>query len=530
VVTYYATPMKFMLPLLLITVTFAAGSFAQKPLPGPEVTYRNPVIAGDFADPSVILVGDTYYAAGTSSEWGPAYPIYSSKNLIDWEYVGPVFRELPVWTMGSYWAPELYYRNGTYYCYYTARRKYDKQSFIGVATTTDLKKGFKDHGVILEWTKEAIDAFVAEDKGKLYITWKAYGLDKDKGIEILGAELSPDGLQVTGKEFTLIKADPAGWEGGGVEGQSIFRRGNFWYMLYSGNACCGAGCDYQVGFARAERLQGPWTKFEGNPALFGDETWKCPGHGTVVITQDNRYFYLHHAYNAVDLTFVGRQGVLSELVWNETTEWPFFRYGRTTPAQAQSPAGLRTVINPNFIVDYERDTTITPWTYDVSLPKPLYAVRNGALLIENTSSAYVGNFLGLTVKKGGYSFMAEVIAKKELLQSIVVYGDASNAIGYGVTEHYIELWQVKDGAREVLKRQEIPEKYNDIELKLHTRFGRFYEFSWGIKGHKIDSLSSSVQIEAPWLPRWDRAPRVGVNVFGNGEGKAEIKAVQMMYE
>ncbi len=28
-----------------------------------------------------------------------------------------------------------------------------------------------------------------------------------------------------------------------------------------------------------------------------------------------RYFYLHHAYNAAGFNFLGRQGVLSELVW-----------------------------------------------------------------------------------------------------------------------------------------------------------------------------------------------------------------------
>jgi len=40
-------------------------------------TYQNPVIPGDFPDPSVIRVDDTYYAVGTSSEWGPHYPIYT---------------------------------------------------------------------------------------------------------------------------------------------------------------------------------------------------------------------------------------------------------------------------------------------------------------------------------------------------------------------------------------------------------------------------------------------------------------------
>jgi xylan 1,4-beta-xylosidase len=521
--------MKFFAILASLLLILTSAASAQRRNQGPITTFRNPVIAGDFADPSVIRVGDTYYAAGTSSEWGPAYPIYTSKNLIDWEYVGPVFNELPEWTMGSYWAPELFFRNDTFYVYYSARRKSDRQSFIGVASTKDLKAGFTDHGVIVDWTKEAIDAFVVEDKGKLFITWKAYGLDKDRGIEILGAELSPDGLQVVGKEFSLIKADPGGWEEGGAEGQAIFKKGNYWYMLYSGNACCGDQCDYQVGVARAEKLQGPWTKYSGNPILFGDGTWKCPGHGTVVMTSDNRYFYLHHAYSGVDFTFVGRQGILSELVWDESSKWPAFRYGKTPPAQAASPRGTGVISTPNLYINYDNDTLKAPWTYDVSFTRPVFEAKNASLQIENINHANTGNFLGLTVKKGSYTFMAEVMAKDSLTQNIMVYGDAQNALGYGIRKNSIALWQMKDGVYKVINVQEIPEKYRDIELKLQCRFGRFYTFSWEVKGQKVDSLANPVQIEASWLPRWDRAPRVGVNVSGEQPGKGEVRAVQMKY-
>ncbi|MCE6989623.1 glycoside hydrolase family 43 protein [Dyadobacter sp. CY323] len=511
----------------LFLFVFTGNAFAQKT---PVITYRNPVISGDFADPSVIRVGNTYYAAGTSSEWGPAYPIYTSKNLVDWEYVGPVFAELPEWTMGSYWAPELYYRNNTFYVYYTARRKSDQKSFIGVASTKDLKSGFKDHGIIIEWTNEAIDAFIVEDKGKLFITWKAYGLDKGRQIEILGAELSADGMKVTGKEFSMIKADAAGWEGGGAEGQSIFKRGNYWYMLYSGNACCGEKCDYQVGIARAEKLQGPWVKYSGNPMLFGDETWKCPGHGTVVVTPEKRYFYLHHAYNGVDFTFAGRQGVLSELVWDEVSQWPAFRYGKATPAQAEAPSTNLTIVQPNLSINFDRDTLQAPWVYDVKFPQPKYAIERGAFRIENRNHHATGNFLGLVVKKGHYDFMGTFGVQEDLMQNIIVYGDAENAIGLGVKAGLLEVWQMKDGVREVLKKQDLPEKYKVIDLKLNCRFGRFFEFSWDVKGQKIESVSSSVKLEALWLPRWDRAPRIGVNVSGQQEGKGDLRAIEMKYK
>jgi len=40
--------------------------------------YRNPVIAGDIPDPTVIRVGKMYYASGTTSDFAPNYPVYES--------------------------------------------------------------------------------------------------------------------------------------------------------------------------------------------------------------------------------------------------------------------------------------------------------------------------------------------------------------------------------------------------------------------------------------------------------------------
>ncbi|MDN3669830.1 family 43 glycosylhydrolase [Echinicola jeungdonensis] len=127
-------------------------------------SFQEQVIPGELPDPSVIKVGDVYYASGSSNNWGPYYPVYQSKNLKNWEFVNYVFDQKPEWTIDSYWAPELFYENGTYYCYYTARRK-DGISCIGVATTDDITKGFKDQGVIIEWGNEAIDAFVFKENG-----------------------------------------------------------------------------------------------------------------------------------------------------------------------------------------------------------------------------------------------------------------------------------------------------------------------------------------------------------------------------
>jgi beta-xylosidase len=301
-------------------------------------------------------------------------------------------------------------------------------------------------------------------------------------------------------------------------------------MTYSGNACCGTGCNYQVGLARAEKLQGPWEKYAGNPVLQGDHTWKCPGHGTVVTTADNRYFYLHHAYSGADFTFTGRQGLLSELVWDEKTGWPAFRYGTHPPAQAESPLGVPQEQNLNMLADFGKGNTRLPWVWDVSQPAPEFTIGSGALqLPAGSASQQAGSFLGLVVKKGTYIFSAAITPRDKVLQSICVYGDANNALGLGVGKDALELWQVKEGKRQVLKQHPLPEGSNAIQLSLRCRSGQFYEFSWAADEASPQPVHQE-PLDGGFLPRWDRAPRIGVSVAGESPTKGMFRSIRLQYD
>ena len=78
-------------------------------------TYSNPVLAGDFPDPSVIRVGKDYWATATTSEWAPLFPLLHSRDLVHWEHVGNVFERRPPWAVGNFWAPEISeYRKGLF--------------------------------------------------------------------------------------------------------------------------------------------------------------------------------------------------------------------------------------------------------------------------------------------------------------------------------------------------------------------------------------------------------------------------------
>jgi len=496
---------------------FSFLSYAQ------ETTYRNPVISGDFPDPTVIRVGDTYYAAGTSSEWAPPYRLYESKDMVNWTYLGALFKEMPSWTMGSYWAPELFYRNGRYYAYYTARRSSDRKSFIGVASTHDFRKGFTDHGIIVEWTNEAIDAFVNDFDGRLYITWKAYGLDRGKDIEILGSELTDDGLKMKGEVFSLLKTNTEDWESGGMEGQCLIKHGDYIYMFYAGNSCCGAGCNYQTGVARASSIYGPWEKYAGNPILHGDGQWRCSGHGTVVTTPDDRYFYLYHAYNSATNIYTGRQGMIDEIVWDAETGWPSFRYGKTPSVQASTPyAG--TVQQPvaDFIDKFDSDVLGVEWIWDVSQNKPSHHIKNGKLHIVGNGSLS-GISFGLRPRKDTYTLQATV-EKGNTPSGICVYGTKDQTVGLSYTGNMLELWQIDRGIRSSLAMVELPES-TEIILFLETHFGQYCQFGFIGKDGKKQQTGTLIHINR--LPQWDRPPMIGIHA--GGDGNSTFSSVSVLY-
>ena len=139
-------------------------------------TYKNPVIAGDFPDPSVIRVGEDYYAAATTGGWAPHFPILHSRDLVNWKVVGAVFDKKPAWVKSDFWAPELITDKGKFFVYYTARRDDGKDKkgtlCVAVATAPNPKGPYTDHGALVCQEMGSIDAFfVGDENNKPFLVW-----------------------------------------------------------------------------------------------------------------------------------------------------------------------------------------------------------------------------------------------------------------------------------------------------------------------------------------------------------------------
>jgi beta-xylosidase len=480
-----------------------------------EPTYRNPVIGGDFPDPTIIRVGEDYYAAGTSSDFAPNYPLFHSTDLINWNRVGALFNEPPAWIKGDCWAPELFYENGTYFVYYTARKISDNVSCIGVATTTDITKGFEDKGIIIEWGKEAIDAFVfKDDDGKRYITWKAYGLDPSRPIEILCSELSADGLSIVGEHFTLTDHKKS-WVGQGDEGPCIVKHGEYYYLIYSIGGCCDNRCDYRVHVARSKSLRGDWIQYEKNPILLGGDLWKCPGHGTLVQTPDNRYFYLYHAYHAYDFEFVGRQGMLDEVIWDEESDWPHFRYGNIPSAQAEMP--FKTTIqkkNVGFYDHFRLDENDRQWLWDMNLSKPVVSKENGVLTLTAPEPGIC--FKGINPLTGKYTMETGVIVNEDSnLKGLCVYGNSVNLFAWGIEDSQLKLYKWENRIKTELFSQRI--NAPEIYLRIESSKAQFFRFYWSENREDWQPYPKTKEaIDGSFLPQWGKGVRSGLIVENKG--------------
>lgn len=478
------------------------------------VTQQQPVIPGDFADPTIIRVGNVYYASGTSSEWAPHYPLFKSTDMLHWQQMGYVFPKTPDWALSSFWAPELFYRNNTYYVYYVARKKADGISCIGVATSTDIEKGFTDHGVILEFGKEAIDPFITEDNGKLYMTFKAYGLD-NRPIELLGYQLSDDGLKVEGEPFFILRDD----ERIGLEGQCLIKRNNYFYLLYSAGGCCGRDCSYRVGVARSTSLKGPYIKYENNPILTENNEWKCTGHGTVVTAAGGKDFYMYHAYNKHDNVYTGRQGMLASITWNKETGWP----------SAQTINGLPLT---GFRDDFTSDKIATAWQWDFRHTQPNTQLQKGNLQLNGTNTAdnLTGTAITVRPAKGTYTITTEVMNSNAALKGLVIYGDANTSAGIGVKNDSVIVWSVKDKERRT-EQSAVIRKQQPVYLKMNVEDGYKCRFFYSYDENNWQEIKTSNDyFNADFLAPWDRSFRPGVAQYVNMNEPAVFNFFALEYK
>ncbi len=492
--------------------------------------YQNPVLAGDYPDPSVIRVGDDYWATATTSEWAPLFPLLHSRDLVNWEHVGNIFERRPDWAVGNFWAPELFEHQGKFYVYYVGRKRGGPLS-IAVATADKPAGPWRDHGPLIGQDAGSIDAFpVVDTDGTRYLIWKEDGNSRKQPTPLWIQKLSDDGLNLVGEMKEVFRNDTT-WESNLVEGPAVIRRGEYWYLFYAANACCGRACSYGQGVARAKNLLGPWEKYAKNPILLGNEKWKCPGHGTLVRDKTGRDWFLYHAYAADAFIYVGRQGVLDLITWSEDG-WPAINRGTGTSVEASFPfPGATQQHVRDFFDDFTATKLLPQWQWPQS-HEPKAKLTGGNLTLASDTAMkddFVAGVVAVKTVSGDYLATTELsTGSVEASESagLSAYGDRENALGVSLRGGQLLVWKRQRNKQEMLSTNSVPPG-KTIFLRMSASAGHKFSFSASADGQRWHNLGGNVDVEGAYLPPWDRGIRVAL-VAGGENASVEFRSLRIV--
>ncbi|CAK9039792.1 5-alpha-L-arabinanase) [Durusdinium trenchii] len=281
-----------------------------------------------------------------------AFRMLRSNDLVSWEPCGKVFspETLPSWSGGAhgqkcdYWAPEIHQLPGAVGIFFSAREPSPGRALhVGLATAKSPEGPYRDLGQpLLSDPHGAIDPsyFHDEATGKHYVLWKVDGNAHKVPSVIKIRELDATGTGLAeGSEVELLHSELP-WEGGVVEGPFLVKRGEMYYLFYSGE--CYGNHRYCVGVARAEQVLCPYTK-SGAPILSSGTGWAGPGH-CVVLDVGGRDVMIFHAWPSDTPGGRGPRGkgravLMEQVVWEDA--WPLVGAGVPCAGPQPRPLGPR---------------------------------------------------------------------------------------------------------------------------------------------------------------------------------------------
>ena len=468
-----------------------------------EGSLRNPILPGDHPDPTILRVGDTYWTASTAGNWEPEFSLYKSTDLQHWVSAGAIFTHTPAWAARDFWAPELVSDGGRVLVYYAARKR-GGALCVGVATAREPQGPYEDHGPIECQDNGSIDpSFVRDEHGAPYLIWKEDGNSRNRPSVIWAQPLTPDLLHLTGEKKELIENDSASWEGAVVEAPFILRHEGNFFLFYAGNVCCGVGCKYAEGVARADHLLGPWTKDPANPILRPNAAWKCPGHGTAVETPEGSYLFLYHAYSAAGSAYFGRESLLGSITWSKDG-WPLMNEGRgpgTNPEGAPPISALQDDFAGSALGDH--------WKWPIG-HAPRAAVVNGKLTLTMPQLGWQ-SFVATTLLTAAYTASVGVAGGNTAGSGLGLIGDAQSDVVLAREGEVLQLWRSDQGGKHVFWQKPV-EAYGAVWLRVSSSEPGQAQFSYRVG-------------DAAWMPAglpfhlkellpWDSALRVGLVVDG----------------
>lgn len=265
--------------------------------------YINPIIKGDWGDPTILRDGEDYYmTTHTATSGTPGMLIRHSQDLVNWE---PLSYALNEELGSSVWAADLIKHGDLFYLYLPVPSK----GTIYVITAPHPGG---------PWSK-AVDLKVSGiDPGHIATPDGRRFLHVDAGYMV---ELAPDGLSALTEKEKIYEGwqYPEDWivECFCLESPKLTYRNNWYYMTVAQGGTAGPPTGHMIASSRSRTPYGPWEHSPYNPIVKTenrDEKWASMGHGTLVDTPQDEWYIIFHAYEN-EARHMGRQVLMLPVEW-----------------------------------------------------------------------------------------------------------------------------------------------------------------------------------------------------------------------
>lgn len=377
-------------------------------------TFTNPILGGDYPDPSIMREGEDYYLTNSSFDYNPGLIVFHSTDLVNWE---PISCALKTY-LGSVWAPDISKVGDEYRIYFTVHGHGN-----WVVTASSPYGPWSDP---VDLHVNQIDPCPAFEDGQGWLFLSG-------GNRI---KLTPDGMDTVPGTFEHVYDGwiyPEEWitEGMCLEGPKLKKIGPWWYFISAEGGTAGPPTSHMVAVARAKTLDGPWENSPVNPLVhtYNDiDRWWSRGHGSLIDTPDGRWYIVYHAYEN-GYTGLGRQTLLEPVELGED--------GWFHPVKGLDIAGPMPLPLPSSGT-IDRKARLgefrvgLDWKYYKDFDPSRATVGDGVLTLKCTGTSPADSApLMFVAGDHAYEFSAEIDMSPGAIAGLVLYYDSDFYAGAG---------------------------------------------------------------------------------------------------
>ena len=314
--------------------------------PTPAGSFRNPVLPGFHPDPSIVKVGDDFYAVTSTFSWYPGLPIMHSTDLVNWRQIGNAIDRPGMVDFGGLgtnrglFAPAITHHDGKFWITNTCIECGD--NFV---ITADDPAGPWSEPHWLDFGGIDPSLYFEGDRAWIVYNDAPPGPPQYDGHRALWLQEFDKATMQVKPERTLLRDGGVDFSTQPVwaEGPHIYKVDGWYYLL---TAEGGTADQHSQTIYRSRKVDGPYEPGPLNPILTQrnmdpnrPDRVEATGHADIVRLDNGDWWGVFLATRPFEnqSTLLGRETFLLPVQWEN--EFPYFlKPGEFVPPVVEKPA------------------------------------------------------------------------------------------------------------------------------------------------------------------------------------------------